>query len=781
MRRIPFNSGWTYKCLKDSHEYNAPRVPIDLPHDAVIAGMRDPDQPNGTKKAFFPNGAWEYVKSFDAPVEWQDKCIYLEFQGIQNHGTVYINGNYVGQCAYGYSELLLPIHSFLNFGGRNAVQVLCKTEDDSRWYTGGGIYRDVELLIGDAQHIVPNGVKIKTVSASAERASLEIEISLAEPEETKVEFLAYKNGVAVAQASGNIIGKGTLCTEIKHPELWSDESPELYDYLVRTSNDETWGSFGIRTLSVSTKTGLLINGKQVKLRGACIHHDNGILGVATYRDAELRRVKLLKEAGFNAIRSAHHPASRYLLDACDEIGMYVMDESFDIWQLPKSPSDYALDFDHNWKRDIESMVNKDYDHPSVIIYSIGNEISDLATPVGVKLAGEISDYVKSLDSTRFTTVAVNGILLLMRKMEVYSQLTGEASGQSQDVNAEMSSLDDVMLRINNAPTMDAAISGGCDAVDIAGYNYMHNRYEPDMDKYPDRVIVGSETYAKYIAQMWDHISKHNNVIGDFTWTGWDYLGETGIGNTSYEPRDYHGGFYGEYPCITANCGDIDITGFRTPQSFYREIAYGIRKAPYIAVHDPKMAGRTEYLSTWGWGEVFSSWSFDGFENVPLSVDVYGRGKIELFLNGEKIGVGYCKDDLKCSFTVPYSHGTLTAKGDEGSYSLTSASDDVQINISPEKAEYHVGELIYINISLTDSNGTVHFGPDREIKLDVTGARLLGFGSGAPITEESYTDNLHTTYHGRALAVVRAERDGSINITASAAEIENKTVELEVLA
>jgi len=400
MKYISFHKGWTYKQLGDSHKYNEPGMQVDLPNDPVIGQKRDPIQPNGTKKAFFPNGTWEYVKTFDAPEAWAQQCVYLEFQGVQNHAMVYVNGNFVGKCAYGYTEFALPIHSWLRFGEKNAIQVLCKTEDDSRWYTGGGIYRDVALLVGPEQHIVPNGVKIKTTAADAAKAQLQISVELSTEEETAVSCEIFRNGTAAVKACKAICCKGVLTAELENPDFWSDETPALYTYRVWTEEDEASGSFGIRTMSVSPVSGLLVNGREVKLRGACIHHDNGILGAATYRDAEFRRVRLLKEAGFNAIRSAHHPAGRHLLDACDQLGMYVMDEAFDAWQLPKSAGDYALDFDDNWKQDIKSMVDKDYNHPSVILYSIGNEISDLATPAGVSLAQLLAGYVKGLDDSR---------------------------------------------------------------------------------------------------------------------------------------------------------------------------------------------------------------------------------------------------------------------------------------------------------------------------------------------------------------------------------------------
>lgn len=783
MQRILFNDGWQFKKQGDSHEFSLHREDVVLPHDAIIGETRVPAQFNGTKKAFYPNGAWEYVKAFEAPAAWRDKRVFLEFEGVQNHALVYVNGNCVGTHANGYTEFCVSLEKYLRFGEKNAVKVVCKTGDDSRWYTGGGIYRNVNLLVADPFHIVGNGVQVKTVQADEERAVLQIGVKLSRKKSADLHIQVFCGDVPVSDLYAKAEVAGSYPVEIKAPKLWSTETPSLYMCRVELLQDgrtidTAEERFGIRTLSVSACEGLKVNGRQVRLRGACIHHDNGVIGVRTFRDAEYRRVRILKEAGFNAIRSAHHPASRALLDACDELGMYVMDEAFDMWQMPKSPDDYANDFDANWRGDIRAMTEKDFNHPSVILYSIGNEISDLAGAAGVSLAKEISAEVKKHDGTRFTTVAINGLLLLMQKKETAALLSGKEQERKQDINEAMSSLDDVMVRINNTPSMDYAIKGGCDAVDIAGYNYMHNRYAPDLEKYPGRVIVGSETYAKYIVEMWEHIGTHNNVIGDFTWTGWDYLGETGIGNTSYEPYDYHNGFYGVYPCITADCGDMDITGFRTPQSYYREIVFGLRKEPYIAVHNPAMAGKTEYCSAWGWGDVDSSWDHAGYEGTALTVDVYGRGAVELLLNGKSIGKKDCGKECRASFSVPYENGVLEAVAEDGERcTLVSGCGQDMLRLSAEPGAKR-GGLLFVNIAITDEGGDVRFAHDRLVSLEVAGGKLLGFGSGAPRTEENFSDNVHTTYHGRAFAVILAE-DAQVTIRAQAENMQAQSLIVNV--
>lgn len=784
MKPVVWNQGWRWKKNGDSHEFSLSWQEAALPHDAVIGEMRVSGQFNGTKKAFFPNGSWEYVKTFDAPSDWKDKCVFLRFEGVQNHALVYLNGSYIGGHANGYTEFTVSLAKHLRLGEKNTLKVICRTGDDSRWYTGGGIYRDVQLLVAHPFHIEDNGLRIRTLAADGTSARIMVNVRLSENSPAQLRFTLFREGRTVLESTQQINAEGNYLLEVPSPALWSAETPALYTCRAELMEDgeprdaaET--RFGIRTLSVSAAEGLRINGEQVRLRGACIHHDSGVLGARTFREAEFRRVRLLKEAGFNAVRSAHHPAGRHLLDACDELGMYVMDELFDQWQQPKSPDDYANDFDANWQKDVEAMTAKDFDHPSVILYSIGNEISDLASPAGVELANAIAREVKRQDPTRFTTVAINGLLLLMQKMEEAALAGAGRTERRQDINEAMSSLDDVMVRINNTSAMDTVIKGGCDAVDIAGYNYMHNRYEPDLEKYSERVIVGSETYAKYIAAMWAHIETHNNVIGDFTWTGWDYLGETGIGNTSYRPRDYHEGFYGRYPCITANCADLDITGFRLPQSYYREIVFGLRKQPYIAVHDPHHAGEKEYLSTWGWGNVLASWSFAGFEGTPLTVDVYGRGEVGLYLNGRPIGRADCGADCRASFTVPYENGVLEAvtreNGREYRYALRTADGKQRLSLCAEEGAAE-GGLVFLHIAVTDGEGIVHPFSDCLVTLDVEGGTLLGFGSGAPETTESFTDNTHTTYRGRALAVIRAE-EREICVRASADGLEEQVLHI----
>ena len=790
MLRKKFNTGWRYRSIGNDRATDTWKEVL-LPHDAVIGSVRDPSQVNGMKKAFFPNGAWEYVNVFVPPEEWKGKEVFLEFEGVQNHALVYVNGNCAASHAYGYTEFTVPLSRYLRFGEKNFVRVVCSTHDDSRWYNGGGIYRKVNLLVGGSFRFLNNGLKIGTLSADEREAVLELSVSLSSAEKGEVRFVLSRGGEVAARETVFICGEGKFRLALCSPALWDDEHPVLY-----TCHAELWRNgeffdaveerFGIRTLSVSAEEGLRVNGKRVLLRGACIHHDNGVLGVRTFEEAEYRRVRILKEAGFNAIRSAHHPASRALLAACDELGVYVMDEAFDMWEVSKSVDDYARDFHLNWRGDVRAMVEKDFDHPSVILYSIGNEIPDLATSSGVERAEAIAREVRRLDASRFTTVAINGVMEMIYLMANASILGEKIEAQKEaerrkDVNEAMAEMADHAHSYNERLWMDEAIRGGCDAVDIAGYNYMPDRYLSDIRKYPGRVIVGSETYAKDIPMMWEHIQRRNNVIGDFTWTGWDYLGEAGIGGVSYEPIGRIHGFYAVCPYLTANCGDIDITGFRMPQSYYREIVFGLRKEPFLSVHEPSRAGEKEYLTPWSWGNAYESWSFPGYEGVPLTVDVYGRGEVELFLNGRSVGKRDCGKNFRTSFDVPFEAGTLeavcTEDGKEYRHILRSAGEECVIGLFPEAGAQQDG-LLFVRVALTDGAGNVHFLKDRPVKLEVAGGRLLGFGSGAYSTEENFCSDTHTTYHGRAFAVILAEAE-EVCVTARAEGTEQTSVTVKI--
>jgi hypothetical protein len=667
---------------------------------------------------------------------------------------------------------------------------------NSRWYSGAGIYRDVYLLESGLTHIVPDGVAVKTENADEDLAvllvSTEIKNRKNHPQMVILETtIADSAGKTVACDRAKVVLfdqemrklSQRICVE--KPKLWSAENPELYTCVTRiyaeTADgkllDEVSETFGIRTLDVDAKRGFRVNGKTVNLRGACIHHDSGLIGAATYEDAHIRQVKILKEAGFNAIRMSHHPAAPALLRACDKLGMYVMDECFDMWDRCKSNYDYGLYFNEWWESDVSAMVKNDYNHPSVILYSVGNEIPEIGTDHGAKICHDISSKIKSLDDSRFTLASINGVFAAGDAVDqivadVVSDLSkeGKIDGNVNDFMTLMDGhMDEIVVHDAISKRLEKASAG----VDIAGYNYMTARYEPDGEKYPNRVIVGSETYPPEIARNWGLVKKLSHVIGDFTWTGWDYIGEAGVGIPAYSWGE--GGFGAGFPSQLAYSGDIDITGFRRPASYYREVVFGLRTEPYIAVQNPRKYGEFLIKTPWVISDSVSSWTYDGCEGKPIVVEVYAPGtEVELIVNGKSLGKKPSGEaaDYRTLFETVYEPGKVEAvvydNGKEiGRTELNTASGEEKLVLSCEETAAD-SELIYIQASLCDIAGNIDTDHDKKIKLIVEGgAEAIGFGSGNPKPSYNFNEGVTETFNGRAQIILkRTEKSDEIKVTVS---------------
>ena len=467
-----------------------------------------------------------------------------------------------------------------------------------------------------------------------------------------------------------------------------------------------------------------------------MHHDNGPIGAATISRAEERRVERLKAAGFNAIRSAHNPMSRSMLDACDRIGVLVMDETFDVWEQPKSDDDYARRFADWWEADVEAMVRNARNHPSVVMFSIGNEIPDGSTTGGLQIARALAEKVRSLDDTRYVTQAVTGILV--GGQEMFDDLRANVAASAGEVNSETgvntvaTSLGDIMQQLMLSPVVDAKTAEAFAHLDVAGYNYMEARYPVDAELHPERVIVGTETHPPAIAEGWAKVLAYPSVIGDFTWTGWDYLGEAGIGRTDYRTDAEPEPFHGEFPWRTAWCGDIDITGHRRPQSYLREIVFGLRSDPYVAVLRPEHERRpNRHHSPWSFPDVVASWSWLGREGELVDVEVYAAAdEVELLLDGRSLGREPAGADhrFRASFEVTYAPGELEAvartSGEVvGRTSLRSASPELRLQVQADRTELTAGftDLAFVDLVLVDNAGIVHVGADRPVEVEVEGA------------------------------------------------------------
>jgi beta-galactosidase len=584
------------------------------------------------------------------------------------------------------------------------------------------------------------------------------------------------------------------------PLRWGPDDPSLYTCRATLMDagvlDEESTTFGIRSLTVDPIRGLRINGEPVLLRGACVHHDNGLLGAATIGRAEVRRVELLKEAGFNAIRSAHNPLSRPMLEACDRLGVLVMDETFDMWTQPKSEHDYALRFPDWWEADVEAMVRKDFNHPSVLLYSIGNEIPEAGTPMGARVGRALAEKIRSLDSTRFVTEGISGLLVggpeLFAHLAEERQGAGEEPDEGTGVNTAMTQIADVLNELVKAPVVAQNSAQAASYLDVVGYNYMESRFGIDGDLYPNRVIVGSETHPAAIDTGWAAVRRHPYVIGDFTWTGWDYLGEAGIGRTVYGQPDEAPGtpsFLGEFPWRTAWCGDIDITGHRRPQSYYREIVFGLRADPYLAVRRPEHHGAVATGTPWSWTDVVSSWSWAGHEGGPVTVEVYADAdEVELVVNGRSAGRQPSdeKHRYRSVFETTYDPGVVEAiafrDGAEiGRTAIRSASAHVLLEAAADRAVIGADpeDLAFVTLQLVDYDGVLHVARDRKIGVQVEGPGVLqALGSANPATEEGFTATSCTTFGGRALAIVRPTGPGRIVLRAMAEGCAPQQVEID---
>jgi beta-galactosidase len=777
-----------------------PPKQVTLPYDAMIMTVRNADTATQGKKGFFPDGTYDYVKNFFVPAEYKDKRVTFEFEGVYMNAKVYINGDFAGQHPYGYTNFYIKADRFLKYGEENEIKVVTKSSDDSRWYTGTGIYRNTKIMVADPVNIALDGVKITTPDIDSGHAIVAVativENEGMNPKVTTVvtEIMdAEGNTVAIDSAPLTAFaGESTTMRQrlnVKQPKLWSVDTPYLYTCRSKVMSgetvlDEEENAFGIRSLSLDAEEGLKINGQVVKLRGACIHHDNGVIGAATIERAEERRVEILKESGFNAIRSAHHPMSKALLNACDRLGVLIMDESFDTWTANKSPYDYALYFPNWWEKDIEAMVDKDFNHPSVIMYSIGNEIPETGSENGTAWGRKLAEKIRSMDSTRYIINSINPQLSVLETLK--SMMKSEAA---RDFNAAMSKFVGIMKNVVKSDIVTKATAESFAVVDIAGYNYAESRYVTDKKLFPNRVICGSETFPKDIANNWKLVKENGHVIGDFTWTGWDYLGESGIGRVEYEKGS--GASMANYPWMTAYCGDIDITGNRRPASYYREIVFGLRNQPYIAVQRPEYYGKQPIASTWSWSDSISSWTWPGFEEKPIKVEIYSDAEeVELLLNGKSMGkaaVGE-ENEFKTIFDIVYVPGELKtvayASGKEtGSMVLKTAGKELVLKMYSDKEVLQAtGEdLAYVMISLTDEAGILQTASDRKVSITVEGAgTLLGFGSADPKGTENFFDTERTTFDGRVLAVIRSKADsGTITVNAAAEECSAQTINIQV--
>ncbi len=775
---MDFCANWTV-CRKDTPDQVQQ---VTLPHDAMRTEPRSKCL-NGANSGYFPGGRYLYEKDFTLAPEQLGGYIALVFEGVYRNAVVSVNGKELCRHAYGYTEFTVDISEVAQEGANHVtVDVDNSLEPNSRWYSGSGIYRPVHLIIKPKEHIANVQVLTKSIRPPV------LSVSADCPADTVVSVWDGDTQVA----SGPV---GDI--EVPDGKLWDAEHPNLYRVVLSCAGDQEEVVTGIRELTWNPSVGVRVNGNEVKFRGACIHHDNGFLGAAEFDDAAERRVRILKEAGFNAIRSAHNPCSRAILRAADKLGMYIMDESFDMWYIPKTYHDYSRDFAQNYKEDLAAMVAKDISHPSVVMYSLGNENSELGQERGIDLLKEQAELVRSLDRTRIVTVGAN---LMLMSQAIYKDdgkpykaepmnpedskdLMAQLDKQSSTgFNMVMNLLPDMMLNATKGKKNGEKADKLVPYVDVLGLNYGTPRYAEDLERDPGRIYNGSETMVYKIADNWPLVMKYPQLIGDFVWTGWDYLGEAGTcGAWDYTEWGGLGLFDG--------AGTIDATGYQTACSYYMQIAYGLWKKPYLAVKPVSMAGKQYYHGAWRMTNALHSWSWQGYEGNKTEAEVYGLGDTaELFLNGKSLGKKKMKSN-KAIFHVTYKPGTLTAKVYQngalwGEDTLVTATREVILRAKAERTEMQANgqDLCYIDIELTDSKGELQPGVEKMVTVSVEGegAELAAVGSARTRTAEVFHNGCHTTHFGRAQAILRAsETPGPVKVTVSADGMQPAVLEIQV--
>jgi len=807
------DSGWRF-LLGDPAGAEAPSFAdtswrtLDLPHDWSIEGRPDRGNPSGAGGGFFPAGIGWYRKTFSAPGDWKGKRVSIEFDGVYRDAAVYLNGHELGTHPYGYTSFQFDLTPGLDFTGPNvlAVRVDNSAQPNSRWYSGSGIYRHVRVVVTNLTHVAHWGVFVTTpeVSASTAKISLRTRVrnESAEPAALTVRSALMDSAGKPAGSAQSAVtvgpGSQTEASQeivVSDPRLWSPASPALYRAVTQVLKDgkvvdQVVTPFGIRSLAWSPEEGLLLNGKSIKLAGGSVHHDNGPLGSAAFDRAEERRVELLKAAGYNAVRTAHNPPSPEFLNACDRLGLLVLDEAFDTWKASKVKFDYGRDFDQWWQRDISAMVLRDRNHPSVVVWGIGNEIPEAFVARGGPIAAKLAAQVRSLDSSRPLAQA----------------FPGTTSG----------------------PTQNAVFS----VLDIGGYNYnLARNYANDHSHAPSRIMLTTESFPADAFEQWQLVKDNPFIIGDFVWTAMDYLGESGIGAWGYgTPQqaaqagkipaamsDFADKLFlawangtdlasamaqnppdpammsalaflmGGYPWHASNCGDLDLTGYRKPQSHYRDILWNGGDRVYATVRLPEPEGKKIIAVGWAVYPTLPSWTWPGQEGKQMQVEVYsGAEKVRLFLNDKLIGEKPTgrEQQFKAVFTVPYAPGTLKAVGIRGDRAvagsiLATAGKPARLRLTADRSVLQADgqDLSFITVEALDAEGRLRPDADQEVQFAIAGPGVIAaVGNADGKDNASYQGDRRRLFQGRAIVIVRTSRQsGPIRLTASASRLSDGVV------
>lgn len=726
-----FDFGWKFT-------HNGTTQLVDLPHDwDILEGPHSGKGATGTGGGWFEAGKGEYRKLFASP---KGEVVKLHFEGVYQKSEIFVNGQKVGQHHYGYTPFTVDITKMLKNKGMNEVVVKVDNsqQPNCRWYSGSGIYRHVWLESMPAMHIAENGVFVTTPEVSDNQALVQVEVSVANESPSNRNAIITIGG---KELTVNLAAEETQTVRtqftVNNPSLWSTEHPTLNNLSVQLKEkgkilDTQTVKYGIRSFSFDAEKGFILNGKKVLINGACVHHDDGVLGASAFDDAEIRKVRQMKNAGFNLIRTSHNPTTRAFLDACDSIGMLVIDEAFDGWRTQKNPYDYSTVIDSCFRSDIQSMVLRDRNHPSIISWSIGNEVIERKDIRVVYTARQMKAAIHEKDTTRPVTEAL---------------CAWDSDWEIYDPHAEV--------------------------LDVVGYNYMLFKHADDHKRDPKRVIWQTESYPRDAFRNWATVHDFPYVVGDIVWTGLDYLGESGIGRTYYKgEREGESWIKGGQPeWHGAPCGDVDITGWRKPISHYREMLWNENTPLYMAVKEPEGYHGEIKQTMWSVWPTYESWTWKGWEGKPVEVEVYThQPKVKLYLNDQLIGTKEVNrnTEYKAVFTVPYQKGTLRAEAGEESVTMKTAGEPARLKLTPDRTVMRADgqSLTYIIVEVVDQDGNLV--PEAEIPCEATvkgAGKLLAFASANLKDEEPYPSVHSKTWKGRAMLVIRSsQKKGTVNVS-----------------
>ena len=730
--------------------------------ERIVSGPFDSYSPGARSTAFTVGGVGWYRKHFKIPKSDKGKVFRLEFDGAYMNAEVWVNGTSVGANPNGYMPFGFDISRFVYPGKENVVTVKVENSgENSRWYAGAGIYRNVWLVTTNKIfHIDKSSViTYKSTYENIPYAQFATEIKNTSHDSVEMRWtVEVYNSLGERLYNRDSIIKimplmslnVTKTMALPGAALWSPNEPNMLTLQSRLVNgivpiDGISVPFGLRDITFSAQQGLLINGEPVLLKGGCIHHDNGALGAMAFDAAEERKVQLLKNAGYNAIRTAHNPPSGAFLTACDRLGMMVIEEAYDQWNVMKKPQDYHRFFSAWWERDIENMVLHHRNHPSVIMWSIGNEVPERFKPEGAETARMLVQKIKSLDATRPTTNAIN-----KGKNDVW-----------EDADEHFA------------------------AVDIAGYNYYPDGFDSDHERIPKRVIVSTESFPAQAYDYWQHVVDKPWVIGDFVWTAMDYLGESGIGWYSFqnEPKNM-------FPWTMAFCGDLDVTGHPRPQWYFRNTLWSDKVQVHLMVKNPEPSFAKRERIAWGWEDVSRNWTWKNYNGYFFEVVIYTNGeKVVLYQNGQEIASKLVTADMKnrVSFIVPYKAGTLMATAFRGNEQandlLKTAGIPAALFLKANKltAMADGQDLIYVDVEIHDAEGVLNPTIQTPLHFAVSGnATIAGIANGNPQNTESFKGPLKSTWEGRCQVILRAARKpGNAVLTVSAPQTPPATISLQI--